>query len=163
MFQDTIEEARRIAMDLRPPILDDLGILATTNWFCREFRKTYSSINIEKTIEMEENDVPEFQKIVMFRVLQEALNNVAKHSKADLVLVRLRKKEGRTELTIRDNGAGFDPQSSNSTQYQDGGSGLAGMKERTTLSGGRFSVDTSDAGTVIEASWPAQTSTPTCR
>ncbi len=148
LTQNGIEESRRIQMDLRPSILDDLGILATIGWFTREFQKVFSHISVEKQIFVEENEIPDSLRTVLFRVMQEAMNNVAKHSKADLVRLSLRKIEGRIELTIEDNGAGFDPE----TIKQ--GLGLTSMRERAELSGGTFAVEsTVGKGTTIRASW----------
>ena len=72
LTQKTIEEVRRIVKDLRPSILDDLGILATIAWFCREFQNVYSRIRIEKEIAIKETDIPLPLKTVIYRVLQEA-------------------------------------------------------------------------------------------
>ena len=93
LTQKTIEEVRRIVKDLRPSILDDLGILATINWFCREFQNVYSNIRIKADIAIHENDIPSPLKTVIYRILQEALNNVAKHSQADWVQLSLQKKD----------------------------------------------------------------------
>ena len=92
MIKESIEEVRRIQMDLRPSILDDLGILATIKWFCREFEKIYSTIRIRTEVQLEENQVAIQLKTVIFRVTQEALNNISKHSKANLVRLSLEKK-----------------------------------------------------------------------
>jgi len=78
---------RRIHAELRPSLLDDLGLITTITWFCREFEEHYSGIQIKTAIDIEEADVFESLKIVIFRILQEALNNVAKHSKAETVCV----------------------------------------------------------------------------
>ena len=72
MVQNGIEETRRMTTNLRPSILDDLGILATLNWFCREFQKIYPHFQIQKEIDIQEEEVPEDLKIVVFRILQEA-------------------------------------------------------------------------------------------
>jgi len=93
---------------LRPSILDDLGILATLGWFCREYQKVYSKITIERKLEVEENEIPESIKTPIYRIIQEALNNVAKHSQADRVKLTLAKNDDRIELTVEDNGMGFD-------------------------------------------------------
>ena len=90
VIQATIEEVRRISMDLRPSILDDLGILATISWFCREFQSVYTRITINRTISLEEEDVPEHLKIIIFRIIQEALNNVVRHAEASEVRLRIR-------------------------------------------------------------------------
>jgi signal transduction histidine kinase len=153
IIQTTIEESRRIQMSLRPSILDDLGILATINWFCRQFESTYSSIRIRKEIEIEEHEVPDSLKIVIYRVLQEALNNIAKHSKAPVVLLILGKTAQEIQLVIRDSGQGFDLLEAQSRKGR--GLGLDSMRERTELSGGSFSIESNKGqGTVIRASWP---------
>jgi len=140
LAQEAIEEVRRIQMDLRPSLLDDLGILPTINWFCREFQKIYSGIRIEKRIKIQEHEVPDHLKIVIYRVLQEAMNNVAKHSKTDRVRLSLDKSEGTIYMRIEDNGIGFDP---NDALFRKG-LGLASMKDDSTKGN----------GTVIRTSWP---------
>lgn len=155
VIQAAIEEVRRISMDLRPSTLDDLGILATITWFCREFQAVYSGIRIEKRIEMEEDQVREPLKIVIFRILQEALNNVAKHSRADCICVCLWKTGDTIELTIRDNGVGFDRDLVAADVNCGRGFGLASMRERAESLGGTFRAATDDEGwMLIQASWP---------
>ena len=159
LAQGAIEEVRRIAMDLRPSTLDDIGILATISWFCREFQAIYSGISIEKQIDIEEDEVPDLLKIVIYRVLQEAMNNVTKHSNANLVRFSLRKTDGTIELVIEDNGLGFDLEDALSLDSDRRGLGLASMKERTELSGGSFAIDSAKGrGTIVRASWPLQQS-----
>jgi PAS domain S-box-containing protein len=155
LIQGSIEEVRRIQMDLRPSTLDDLGILATIDWFCREFGKIYSTIHIEKLTNIKENEAPVHIKTVIFRVMQEALNNIAKHSKADLIRLSLIKTEGKIELIIEDNGMGFDLEGLISMESSKRGFGLSSMRERTELSGGSLVIEsTSGKGTVIRAQWP---------
>lgn len=149
MIRESIEEVRRIQMDLRPSVLDDLGIIATISWFIREFEKVYSFISIQKEIQMEEKEVPVPLKIVIYRILQEALNNIAKHSKANRAIIALAERDGRIELTIEDNGTGFGP------EHQTKGLGLTSMRERAELSGGIFEVEsTIGKGTTLKAKWP---------
>ena len=161
IIQGTIEEARRIQMALRPSILDDLGILPTIKWFCREFESIYSNIRIRQEIDIEEDQVPDSLKTVIYRVLQEALNNIAKHSKASAVLLSLQKTDLGIELAIRDNGQGFTPEEAHSRTGTSQGLGLESMEERTELAGGSFSIESSKgAGTVIQASWPVEGKIP---
>lgn len=155
MIQEAIEEVRRIVMNLRPSTLDDLGILATIAWFCREFQAIYSGIRIQKQINIKEEDVPDHLKPVIYRVLQEAFNNVAKHSDADFVSLRIRKTDGTIELAIEDNGQGFDLDDAFSVDTPRKGLGLVSMKERIELSGGAHTIKSAKgAGTVVLASWP---------
>jgi PAS domain S-box-containing protein len=149
MIRESIEEVRRIQMDLRPSTIDDLGILATIGWFTREFQKVYSHIQIEKQLDLQEAEVPNPLKIILYRITQEALNNIAKHSKADRVRLSLKKKEDGIELVVEDNGSGFDINNFKK------GFGISSMRERTELSGGAFEIrSTPQKGTVIRASWP---------
>jgi PAS domain S-box-containing protein len=148
LAQNGIEESRRIQMDLRPSILDDLGILATIGWFTREFQKVYTHIRVEKETEIKEEEVPNALKIDLYRVIQEAMNNISKHSKANLVRLTLEKVEEKIELKIEDNGVGFDL-----GDYRKG-LGLTSMRERIELSGGSFWIEsTPGKGTRIKARW----------
>jgi signal transduction histidine kinase len=154
MLQKASEEVRTIVMNLRPSILDDLGILATIGWFCRQFRTVYSDIRVEEKIQIRESDVPEDLKIIIFRVLQEAMNNVAKYSMADTLCLSLKKTDSGIELLITDNGRGFDVPAILSAASSEKGFGITGMKERTELSGGSFKIESSpDAGTTVRAYW----------
>ena len=99
--------------------------------------------------------MPDPLKIVLFRMLQEAMNNVAKHSKATRVDLHLRKAEHTVELLLQDNGAGFNLQAVLSRSGLGRGLGLASMRERAELSGGTFSIDSAPGkGTRVRAAWP---------
>jgi PAS domain S-box-containing protein len=155
VIQQSVEEVRRIQMDLRPSTLDDLGILATLEWFCREYQKIYSHLHIEKEISIKEDEVSTPIKTVIYRVVQEALNNIAKHSKADLIHLSLGKGEDKIQLVIQDNGQGFDLEEILSPDRSRRGLGLTSMRERTELSRGTFEIETNKGkGTTIRASWP---------
>jgi signal transduction histidine kinase len=154
LTQKTIEEVRRIVKDLRPSILDDLGILATINWFCREFQKVYAGIRVEADIDVREDVIPSALKTVIYRILQEALNNVAKHSAADLVQLSLEQKGHRIIMHIQDNGVGFDVPKAMSMTPSRRGFGLASMRERAGLSGADFRITSeADQGTNIRVEW----------
>ena len=153
-IHDAIEEVRRISMGLRPSILDDLGIIATMNWFCREFSLTYSSVGIQKKIDVDEALVPKSLKTVIFRIFQEALNNVAKHSNANLVSIELTHDQRRIYLKITDNGVGFHCNPFSSPETCNTGFGLASIRERAESLGGDLRVDSTPGhGTSINASW----------
>lgn len=150
----SVEEVRRLQRNLRPSMLDDLGILATVSWFCREFETVYTDIEIEKEIHIEEETVPEPLKIVIFRIIQEAFNNISKHSQADSARLSLKAVDGSILLEIRDNGSGFASTSHGSKEHSGNGLGLTGMKERAELSGGSFALESRPgAGTTLCASW----------
>jgi signal transduction histidine kinase len=159
--QHAIEESRRIQTNLRPSMLDDLGILTTLDWHCREFQKTFYHICIEKEIDISEADVPHSLKIVIYRICQEALNNISKHSKANFITLSLRKNGSSVELTVQDNGEGFDVGKILSTESSRKGFGLGNMRERAELSGGSLSIESSaGSGTVIRATWPIEQLSP---
>ncbi len=154
LAQKTIEEVRRIVKDLRPSILDDLGILATITWFCREFQNVYADIRINRELEIQEIDIPSPLKTVIYRILQEALNNVAKHSRADRVDLKLQKTQNGMELIVSDNGTGFDLNQTISLHASRRGFGLASMRERAELSGGKFEIRSEPGyGTTIKVWW----------
>ena len=155
LSQGAVEEVRRILRNLRPSILDDLGILATISWLCQEFETIYSGIGIKKEIHMEEDEVPDPLKIVIFRIVQEALNNIAKHSKATRARLSLKRAEGNVELSIDDDGTGFDVGHALSGGQPGTGLGLTSIRERSELSGGSFTIESrKGAGTTIRVSWP---------
>jgi PAS domain S-box-containing protein len=155
MIQDALEEVRRICMGLRPSILDSLGIVATIGWFCRQFKKTHAHICIIQEANVEEGEVPEPLKIVIFRIIQEALSNIAKHSNAQLVNLSLAKTDSTVELIVENDGPGFDLNGALGKNAQERGFGLTGMRERAELSGGSFLIRSStEGGTAIKASWP---------
>jgi len=154
MGQQAVEEVRRISKNLWPSILDDLGLLPTISWFCREFGEMHPGIRIEKEIAVEEDNVPDPLKIVIYRILQESTNNIARHSKANRVRLSLKQEAGSLELAIHDNGVGFDLEHLASPERLDRGLGLTSMKERAELSNGTFLIDSRQgAGTTIRASW----------
>jgi PAS domain S-box-containing protein len=156
MLQEAIEETRKIYTNLRPTMLNDLGILVTLHCFCREFQEVYPETRLELKIEIEENEVPEELKIVIYRIIQEACSNLAKHAQARRGVISLRRTPSRIELAINDNGIGFTLENGFHKEDSLRGLGLAIMKQRTELSGGIFTVEsTRMKGTTIRSSWPS--------
>jgi PAS domain S-box-containing protein len=151
-IRDSIEEIRRVSMDLRPSILDDLGLVATLGWFCREFGQVYQGIHISKDVAVNEADIPELLKVVIFRITQEAVHNIAKHAGANNVSLQLTHQDDCLELSIQDDGKGFDYVQ---TAAVGSGLGLKSMRERAELTGGRFSIDSHPRrGTALSVLWP---------
>ena len=96
-------------MNLRPATLDDLGILATLSWYFREFEAACPGVKLERDISVQEADVPDGLKISIFRIVQEATSNALKHAGATRIKVCLLRGEGGSlQLSIEDNGRGFD-------------------------------------------------------
>ena len=154
----TIKETRRISAHLRPSLLDDMGLLATVSWFCREFEELHPEMQIDQELNVSEKEVSEVLKVVVYRVLQEALNNVGKHSEATRVGLQLDKEDNRLRLTVTDNGRGFDPAEKLSDSSAVGGFGLAGMRDRTMLCDGKFEIASAKGkGTTVRISLPSDT------
>jgi signal transduction histidine kinase len=155
VIQEAIEECRRIQLDLRPSMLDDLGLLPTLSWFSRRFQTIYSRIYVDQKVTIQESDVPDSLKVVIYRVIQEAMNNCAKHSEASRIYLCLQKIDGTMELVLEDDGQGFDLGKVLGTQSTKRGFGLTTMRERTELSGGSFHMKSMvGKGTIIRARWP---------
>ncbi|MGC1404597.1 MAG: PAS domain S-box protein [Thermodesulfobacteriota bacterium] len=149
------ERIRTMQGDLWPPLLDDIGLLGTINWYGREFETNHAGITIEKQIGVSEEEVPQDIKIVIYRVMQEALKNAAQHGLASRVLLSLKKDGPGIEFAVIDNGEGFDLEQILFRARQWAGFGLMGMKERIEHSGGTFDVRSGEGiGTTIRAVWP---------
>jgi PAS domain S-box-containing protein len=152
---ETIKETKRIAANLRPLTLDDLGLLATIDWHTRQFSQQFSNIQFIKQIDICEEDIPDSSKIVVYRVLQEALNNCAKHSKADEVHICLKKNGNEIEFELKDNGCGFNVEEILNRNDPLVGNGLKNMRERAEICGALFFLNTQPgAGTTIRLLFP---------
>ena len=154
LIQNTMSEARNISVSLRPASIDQLGIIATISWFCREYQKTYTGIEIDQAINLQEERVPQPLKIIIYRVVQESLTNIAKHSNARNVSISLGTRNGRLNLSVEDDGNGFDIARIDVHPTMQNGFGLISMRERVELSGGEFEVYSDvGEGTRISARW----------
>ena len=148
------DELLRIGIYIFPTTLEDIGILATISLLCREFQKIHSGIQIEKQIDIQESEIPHFVKIMIYKTLRDALANIATHSKADLVHLSLLKKNKGIQLTIQDDGKGFDVGKVLEEESQRETLGLSSLRERVKLSGGGFRIkSTIGKGTTIRTSW----------
>ncbi|MCU0809863.1 MAG: PAS domain S-box protein [Thiobacillaceae bacterium] len=159
-LKSALHDVRRVATELRPSILDDLGIMPTLSWFFREFEAVCGQISVEKTLSVTERQVPAALKITIYRIIQEATSNILKHAAADRMRVALYCDDEALHLQIEDNGRGFAPdrlckRCQTCSTDACSGLGLVGMKERVSLSGGSYRLDSSPGfGTRIEATWP---------
>lgn len=136
VIDDTVASVRRIASDLRPALLDELGMLTAIEWLATDFARRYG---LPVTVDGVDADVPEQTAIAMFRIVQEALSNVMRHAKATAVSVHLAQVDGQIELRIQDNGGGWDKQPSSSGPRKS--LGLLGIRERARLLGGSVTID----------------------
>jgi signal transduction histidine kinase len=151
----TIKDVKRIYGNLRPLILDDLGVLPAIRSLVRQFSEVRPQVQFNQAFTAEEAEIPEPLKIVIYRVCQEALNNISKHSDATSVDLSLVNQKHGLALLIHDNGSGFDLRELFSQEKKDSGLGLESMKERVELSGGSFTlVSKKSKGTTVKAVWP---------
>jgi signal transduction histidine kinase len=154
-IQGAIDDVRNIYMDLRPTLLDDLGLTATLNWLSVEFRKKNPQIHVVSDIAVDENDIPEHLKIVIFRVVQGSLNNIARHSRAHVAHYSLDRKNDTLELVVEDDGIGFDIAETLPGDTPREGTGLSSMRTRVEQTKGSFQIENGKAaGVLIRASWP---------
>ena len=146
----TVDDVRRISMNLRPSMLDDLGLLSTISWFVREFKQIMPGITVDMKLGFSEDSMPDSLKLTIFRVIQEAFNNIAKHAKASNVQIVLDAGDNSLKLVISDDGKGFDVR----LKALGDGFGLRSMRERVKLGKGEFSIiSTQDDGTQIKVIW----------
>ena len=128
-----ISETRNMALLLRPSMLDDFGLVPALNWQAREVAKR-AGFRIHLTADEQANDLPEEHKMCIYRVVQEALTNVARHAQAVAVQVEVRNLPGTILLTVQDDGSGFDA-------GRIRGLGILGMQERVAHLGGTLDID----------------------
>jgi len=136
MIDDTVEKVQRITSKLRPDILDELGLIPAIEWQAEEFKKV-TGINYSLSLMQDEISIDEEKSTAIFRIFQEALTNVMRHSSATKVNISIQKKEKNLILKIKDNGKGIKPE-----QIKDPRSlGLIGMKERAMIFGGEVTIE----------------------
>ncbi len=136
LIDSTVKTVRRMASELRPSLLDDLGLQPAMEWYLEEFEKRSGIIKESHISDDTELQVPDSLKIGLFRIFQESLTNVARHSFAKNVYVSLVQKDKQLILTIRDNGTGFEEKSQGTRRTL----GLLGMKERAVMMGGTYNI-----------------------
>ncbi|HEU4574824.1 MAG TPA: PAS domain S-box protein [Chitinophagaceae bacterium] len=150
LLNETVKTVRRIASELRPSILDDLGLAAAIEWQLKEFEKR-TEISTEFYGTESEPALQKDVKTSIFRILQESLTNVARHAQAGKVAVKLFCKDGQLLLNIEDDGKGFDHEGILTKKTL----GLLGMRERTAMIGGTYEVKSKPGeGTKITVSIP---------
>ena len=146
-----IGEVRRISHDLRPALLDDLGLPAALEHIGNELAQR-SGMEVRVLPQVHEERLPELQAVSLFRVAQEALRNVERHAHARHIHIRLADSDDKLELRITDDGCGFDVQRVELSK--DRGIGLTNMRERVERNGGSFQLVSSPGHTALTASFP---------
>ncbi|MFQ5482799.1 MAG: sensor histidine kinase, partial [Nitrospinaceae bacterium] len=145
LVEGTLPAVKQLVMDLRPPVLDDLGLKEAIEWLCRDFEKrtgTVCSLNLDGGVEALDQDL----NTALFRIFQETLTNVARHAEATHVEVLFEEREGQLVLEVNDNGKGIEPWKVSDLKSL----GLLGMKERVLPWGGVVDVrGSAEKGTTV--------------
>jgi signal transduction histidine kinase len=152
LAEKTVNEVRDLALLLRPSMLDDFGLVPALNWHARETTKR-TGLNVVLDADEAAGDLPDEHKTCIYRLVQEAIHNSARHANANNVQVDLRREAGLVRFSIRDDGDGFD------TRFVRG-LGLLGMEERVRRLGGRLAIESQPGrGTSIVAELPVDSTT----
>ena len=153
LVDGAIARMRDLAQDLRPPLLDELGLPASLRWYVQR-EATRAGLEWAVDLGTFERRPSSSVETTSFRVAQEALTNVIRHAGATRVDVELRIAGDRLELRVRDDGTGFDVNSARKRAARGGSQGLLSMHERVALAGGELSIESSAAGTSVRAVLP---------
>ncbi len=152
MLDETVKTVRRISSELRPSLLDDLGLTAAMEWQLQEFKKR-SGIKISFTTPEAEINLSDKVKIGLFRIFQESLTNVVRHSQAKKLKVSLLQSTNNLILSIEDDGKGFDKVKIANKRTL----GILGMKERTSMIGGTYEITgIPGKGTIVVVTIPSE-------
>jgi signal transduction histidine kinase len=146
----TLQDVRRLAVELRPKALDDFGLVPALERLAQTFGEQ-TGIVVQLESRLGPQRLGEELETALYRLVQEAITNVVKHASAQTVSILLVRREGLVTALIEDDGRGFDPEVA-----RDGGLGLIGMRERAALVGGRLTIESSESGgTTIAVEVPA--------
>ena len=147
LVENTVGVVRNMALLLRPSMLDDLGLIPALKWQARETSKN-TSMDVSVAAELDSDELPDDYKTCIYRVVQEALHNCARHSHATSVRIRVEQRPDRLLLNIHDDGRGFDVRHTK-------GLGLLGVQERVTRLGGTCQIHSQPgSGTTLSAELP---------
>jgi signal transduction histidine kinase len=154
IIDGAIERTRELALALRPSLLDDLGLVAALQWYVdREARR--AGLTPEIVVDLRDARLSPEVETACFRIVQEALTNVVRHSGARHVWIELRQRGSALHLSIRDDGVGFDVRTASSRRPSDVNLGLQGMRERASIVGGHLEIESTPGhGTEVRARLP---------
>jgi PAS domain S-box-containing protein len=154
-LKEAIQEAKRISWQLRSTTLDDFGLKPALVEHIGRFRQFYSEIEVASQIEIGTEDIPDDIQTVIYRVVQEALNNVGRHSAATQVCVKLTNNKNQIWLQVEDNGCGFDSEKILSDAASLSVYGIHSMRERVEICKGKFQIRSEPGnGTIIDVLIP---------
>lgn len=139
LSNQTLTAMRQLAMDLRPTMLDHLGLIPTLRWYVQNFSTRLNIRSDFQAIGFEEKLPPQIET-AFYRIVQEALNNIAKHAGADHIEISLEQRDSIIRASVKDNGKGFDPDKVLPPGSPERGFGITGIQERVSLLGGQVHI-----------------------
>jgi len=156
---ELLKEVHRLAFELRPSSLDDLGLVAATQRYVEEFASRSGLMVDYEALGLDDEGLPMEVETALYRIIQEALTNVAKHANCKHVSVVLQRQRDSVVAIIEDDGRGFDVQKTTGPDNAKESLGLFGMHERASLVGGRLTIESSpERGTAVFVSVPVESS-----
>ncbi len=155
-LRDVISQLRQICADLRPKLLDDLGLLAALEWYCRGVEQQRQGLRVVCHLQVTESSIPQRLRLDMFRIVQDAISNALQHAQAHRIQVNLYATATQLFLIVEDDGRGFEPGLAVSRDETEViGLGLQSIRGRAQQTGGRMLLDAAPGhGTRIGAAWP---------
>jgi signal transduction histidine kinase len=157
LVTDAFQDIRTISQLLHPPMLDEAGLESATNWLVDGFSQR-SNIPVKFTVSGQIGRLNQAVELALFRVIQESLSNIHRHSHAKQAQVELSKTDGKIKLEVRDDGQGIPGNGlfGSEGDKQTLGVGILGMRERLTQLGGKLEIESGKHGTVVRAVMPAR-------
>lgn len=158
LVDDLMRKVRDLSLDLRPSMLDEMGLVPTLHWMVRRY-SSQTGVDVELAHDTLDGRLGDSVETAAYRIVQEALTNVARHASTDSARVSLHQANGTLGIVVEDDGAGFDPEEvfSRSSLV-----GLAGVRERAQLLGGTLQVESGEGeGTRVRVTLPTGESGPT--
>jgi len=150
----TMEDLRKLSLNLRPSILDNFGLVSGLRWLVNN-SNSQKNVQVDISIKGEERKISPLNEVTIFRIVQEALNNIQRHSRAQKASVILEFGDGSLKLTLRDDGIGFEPPNRLALYANEGKLGLIGMEQRILSAGGTMKINSKPGdGTVISIAVP---------
>jgi len=151
LVEDTLQRVRDLSVNLRPSVLDDLGLIAAVRWYVYRYARQ-GAFAARVRDELSGTSLPPAVEITCFRIVQEALTNIVRHARASQVSVKIQQMDETLSLTVQDDGVGFDV---NEVLKERASLGLLGMQERVSLVEGQIEIDSAPGrGTEVRVSFP---------
>lgn len=147
-----LKDLRRITVDLQLSVIDEVGLLLALNWFVGKYKKVYAGLCVDIQLDVYESKISDDKKNIIYRIVQEAMNNIAKHACAKNILLKLTLSRNGLLLCISDDGCGFDMCGTKSNTKL--GLGLQNMEKRAISSDAKFTIRSNPlSGTIIQVFW----------